>query len=133
MKIFIIFVHSEPTPSSVPKLLFRFSNSGSSSSFQPPYHTLSFGSFLLSFFTPKNPKSLISVQKPKSKTLRQCQNAHFDLSGSHESPRESEKKKKKKTKWSSSGESGYPKTETLTYKCVIDLQICVQDSSFSNK
>ena len=43
------------------------------------------------------------------------------------------KKKKKKTKWSSSGESGYPKTETLTYKCVLDLQICVQDSSFSNK
>ena len=38
-----------------------------------------------------------------------------------------------KTKWSSSGESGYPKTETLTSKCVLDLQIYVQDSFINKK
>ena len=38
-----------------------------------------------------------------------------------------------KTKWSSGGESGYPNTEILTSKCVLDWQICVQDSSISKK
>ena len=88
MKSFIIFVHSELAPPSVPKLPFCFSSSASS---QPPYHPLSFGSFLSSFFTTENPKSLISIQKPKSKTPRRCQNASFGLSRSHESPRESGK------------------------------------------
>ena len=91
MKSFIIFVHSEPAPSFVPKLPLYFSSSASSTSSQPPYHPLSFGSFLSSFFTTENPKSLISIQKPKSKTLRRCQNEPFGLSRSHESPRESRK------------------------------------------
>ena len=38
-----------------------------------------------------------------------------------------------KTKWSLGGESEYPKTETLTSKCVLDSQIRVQDSSISKK
>ena len=38
-----------------------------------------------------------------------------------------------KTKWSLGGESGYPKTKTLTSKCVLDSQICVQDSSTNKK
>ena len=105
-----------------------FSSSASSVASQPPYHPLSFGSFLSSFFTHENPKSLISVQKPKSKTLRRCQNVPFGLSRSHRSPRESEK-----NKWSLGGESGYPKTETLTSKCVLDSQIRVQDSFINKK
>ena len=91
MKSFIIFVHSEPAPSFVPKLPLYFSSSASSTSSQPPYHPLSFGSFLSSFFIPENPKSLISVQKPKSKTPRQCQNEFFGSSRSHGSLRESKK------------------------------------------
>ena len=39
----------------------------------------------------------------------------------------------KKTKWSSGGESGYPKTETPTSKCVLDSQIRVQDISINKK
>ena len=128
MKSFIIFVHSMPVPSSVPKLPFHFSSSASSVASQPPYHPLSFGSFLSSFFTPENPKSLISVQKPKSKTPRRCQNALSTRLGVMRVQENLEK-----TKWSSSGESGYPKTETLTSKCVLDSQIRVQDSSTSKK
>ena len=88
MKSFIIFVHSESTPSSMPKLPLRFSSSASS---QPLYRPLSFGSFLSSSFTPENPKSLISLQKPKSKTPRRCQNTSFNSSRSHGNLRESEK------------------------------------------
>ena len=50
---------------------------------------------------------------------------HLGAIGVQENPR--------KTKWSSGGESGYPKTEALTSKCVLDLQIRVQDSSISKK
>ena len=88
MKSFIIFVHSEPTSSSVPKLPLCFSNSASLASSQPPYHPFSFESFLSSFFTPENPKSIISVHKLKSKSTRQCQNVSFSLSRSHGSLRE---------------------------------------------
>ena len=91
MKSFIIFVHSEVTLSFVSKLPLRFSSSASLVASQPLYHTLSFGSFLSYCFTPENPKSLSSIQKPKSKTLRRCQNEPFGLSRSHESPRESRK------------------------------------------
>ena len=42
-------------------------------------------------------------------------------------------RKKKKTKYNSGRESGYPKTETLTSKCVLDLQIYVQDSFINKK
>ena len=129
MKSFIIFVHSEPAPSSMPKLPFRFSNSASSTSSQPPYHPLSFGSFLSSFFTPENPKSLISIQKPKSKTPRRCQNASFGLSRSHESPRES-RKNEMELGW----REWVPKNrKTPTSKCVLDSQIRVQDSSVNKK
>ena len=88
MKSIIVFVHSELALSSMPKLPLRFSNSASS---QPPYHLFSFGSFFSSFFTPENPKSLISLQKPKSKTPRRCQNTSFNSSMSHGSLRESGK------------------------------------------
>ena len=91
MKSFIIFVHSKPTPSSVPKLPLRFSTLVSSTSFQPLYHHLSFGSFLSYCYTLENPKSLSSIQKPKSKTPRRCQNEPFGLFRSHESPRDSRK------------------------------------------
>ena len=91
MKSFIIFVRFQPTSSSVPKLPLCFSNSASLASSQPPYHPFSFESFLSSLFTPENPKSLISVQKPKSKTPRQCQNEFFGSSRSHGSLRESKK------------------------------------------
>ena len=93
MKSFIIFVHSEVTLSFVSKLSLRFSSSASLVASQPLYHTLSFGSFLSYCFTLENPKSLSSIQKPKSKTPRRCQNAPFGSSKSHGSPRESEKNK----------------------------------------
>ena len=126
MKSFIIFVHSEPAPSSIPKLPFCFSSSASS---QPPYHPLSFGSFLSFFFTLENPKSLISVQKPKSKTPRRCQNTSSGSSKNHGSSRESGKKQN----GARVERVGTQKTETLTSKCVLDLQIHVQDSSISKK
>ena len=129
MKSFIIFVHSMPVPSSVPKLPFRFSSSASSVASQPPYHPLSFGSFLSSFFTPENPKSLISVQKPKSKTPRRCQNTSSGSSKNHGSSRESGKKQN----GARVERVGTQKTKTLTSKCVLDLQIHVQDSSISKK
>ena len=89
MKSFIIFVHSEPAPSSVPKLPFYFSSSTSSGSSQTPYYHLSFGSFLSSFFTPKKPKISHFNSKTQIQTLRRCQNTSFGLSRSHGSPRES--------------------------------------------
>ena len=39
----------------------------------------------------------------------------------------------RKTKWRSSGQSRYPKIETLTSKWVLNSQICVQDSSIGKK
>ena len=128
MKSFIIFVHSEPAPSSVPKLPLRFSISASSASSQPPYHPLSFESFShlsslsktqnLSFqFRNSNPKLQDDVKMHLSARLRAM--------GVQENPG--------KMKWSSGGESGYPKAETLTFKCVLDSQIRVQDSSISKK
>ena len=39
----------------------------------------------------------------------------------------------RKTKWSSSGQSRYPKIETLTSKWVLNSQIRVQDSSIGKK
>ena len=51
--------------------------------------------------------------------------AHLRAMGVQENPR--------KTKWSLGGESGYLKTETLTFKCILDSQIHVQDSSTSKK
>ena len=134
MKSNIIFVHSESTPSSVPKLALRFFNSTSSTSSQPPCHTLSFGalsfgSFLLSFFTPKNSKFLSFHFKNLNPKLqggvKTRLSAHLGAMRVQENPG--------KMKWSSGGESRYPKIETLTTKCIIDSQIRVQDSSISKK
>ena len=82
----------------------------------------------LIFIHSRKLKYLILVQKPKFKTPRRCQNilsARLEDMGVQENS--------EKTKWSSGGESGYPKTETLTFKCVIDSQICVQDNSINKK
>ena len=129
MKSNIIFVHSESTPSSVPKLPLRFFNSTSSASSQPPCHTLSFGSFLLSFFTPKNSKFLsFQFKNPNPKLqggVKTRLSTHLEAMGVQGNPG--------KTKWSSGGKSRYPKIETLTSKCILDSQICVQDSSISKK
>ena len=81
------------------------------------------------FFTLENPKSLISVQKPKSKTPRRCQNTSSGSSKNHGSSRESGKKQNE----ARVERVGTQKIETLTSKCVLDLQIHVQDSSISKK
>ena len=129
MKSNIIFVHSELTPSCVPKLALRFFSSTSLASSQPPCHTLSFGSFHLSFFTPKSSKFLSShFKNPNPKLqggVKTRLSTHLGAMRVQENPR--------KMKWSSGGESGYPKIETLTTKCILDSQIRVQDSSISKK
>ena len=129
MKSNIIFVHSELTPSCVPKLALRFFSSTSLASSQPPCHTLSFGSFHLSFFTPKSSKFLSShFKNPNPKLqggVKTRLSAHLGAMGVQENLG--------KMKWSSGGESRYPKIETLTIKCVLNSQIRVQDSSINKK
>ena len=129
MKSIIIFVHSKPAPSSVPKLPLCFSNLASSASFQPLCHPLSFGSFLSSFFTLENSKFLsFQFKNPNPKLqddVKMRLSARLGPMGVQENSG--------KTKWSLGGESGYPKTKTLTSKCILDSQICVQDSSISKK
>ena len=129
MKSIIIFVHSKPAPSSVPKLPLCFSNLASSASFQPLCHPLSFGSFLSSFFTLENSKFLSFQFKNSNPKLqggvKTCLSTHLGAMGVQENLG--------KTKWSLGGESRYPKIETLTSKCVLDSQISVQDSFISKK
>ena len=129
MKSIIIFVHSESASSSVPKLPLYFSNLASSTSFQPLCYPLSFGSFLSSFFTLENSKFLsFQFKNPNPKLqggVKTRLSTHLEAMGVQGNPG--------KTKWSSGGKSRYPKIETLTSKCILDSQICVQDSSISKK
>ena len=119
MKSFIIFVHSKPAPSSVPKLPLRFSRASSTSS-QPPYHPISFGSFLSFFFTPETQNLSFQFRNSNPKLqddVKMCLSACLGAMGVQ--------KNSGKMKWSLDGKSGYPKTKTLTFKCVLDSQICV--------
>ena len=126
MKSIIIFVHSESTPSSVPKLSLCFSSSASS---QPPCHLLSFGSFLSSFFTPKNSKFLsFQFKDPNPKIqsgVKMHLSTHLGAMGVQENSR--------KMKWSLDGDSKYLKIKTLTSKCILDSHNRVQDSSINKK
>ena len=128
MKSFIIFVHFELTPSFVPKLPLCFSSSTFSTSSQPQYHPFSFGSFSHLSSLLKTQNLSFQFRNPNSKLqddVKMRLSARLGPMGVQENSG--------KTKWSLGGESGYPKTKTLTSKCVLDSQICVQDSSTNKK
>ena len=123
-------MHSESAPSSMPKLPLHFSSSASSASSQPPYHHLSFRSFLSSLFTLKTQNLSFQFRNPNPNPkiqdgVKMSISARLGAMRVQENPG--------KTKWSSGGESVYLKTETLTSKSILDSQIRVQNSSINNK
>ena len=136
MKSFIIFVHSKSASSFMPKLSLQFSISTSSALSQAPYHSLAFESSriwklsLISLYSRKLKVSHFSFQfrnlnpKPQDGVKIRLL-ARLGVMGVQENPG--------KTKWSSGGESWYPKIKTLTSKCVLDSQILLQDSFISKK